>query len=221
MLARQFIKAAGVVLVGLAVAGCGNDQPTEQGSATVFTSLSMYPTSAELFSVFPGNAVTLSVSPRDQSNQAITGLGAPSFSTSNAAAAKVNSSGVVTAVAEGSAHITASLTSAGTTRTALAVVTVQNAATQATVIAPDIAFTPFFTHIAAGGAVTWMFDAVPHNVTFGVYDDWYGEFIVSAGTPPNITTMSNGSEMRIFPMKGTFAYTCTQHLGMTGTVIVH
>lgn len=221
MLYRQFMIAAGVVPVALAMVGCGSDRPTELQSTAVFTSLFMYPTSMELFSAPPGNNISLSVTAYDQNNYTISGLGTPSFSTSNAAVAKVSSGGVVTAVAEGSAQITASLTSAGTTRTVLAVVTVQNAAAQATVTAPDIAFSPSDTHIAAGGTVTWMFETVPHNVTFGVSDTLYGGFSVPAGAPWDIGTMSNSSETRAFPVRGTFVYTCTQHLGMTGTVIVH
>jgi hypothetical protein len=59
----------------------------------------------------------------------MTGLGNPSFTTSNPSAARVDVSGLVTALAQGIAQITASLTSSGTTRTAVASITVASAAT--------------------------------------------------------------------------------------------
>lgn len=207
------VKVAGIALVGITMIACGggSEGPTGQPPVTpVFTSLSISPTSGNLFTVAPGNSVTFVATPRDQSGQPMSGLGAPSFSTSNAAAATVTSAGQVTAVAAGSAQITASLTSAGTTKTVIAVVTVQEAATEATVTAPQLAFNPSPVHISAGGTVTWTFATVSHNATFS-----------EAGAPADVATMLNASASRTFPVSGTFAYLCTLHTGMTGTVVVH
>lgn len=81
--------------------------------------------------------------------------------------------------------------------------TVQAAATANT-------FTPTTVVIARGGTVTWTMSTRPHNVAF----------VATAGAPLNIPTMTNGQADRLFSAAGTFAYACTLHAGMIGTVVV-
>jgi hypothetical protein len=108
------------------IAGCGDagssDTPTGP-PAIVFSSLSITPTVALICLVVPGNTIVLNATPRDQSGQAMSSLGTPLF-TSSDGAASVDPNGLVRAIGAGTAQITASLTAAGTTRTASASITV-------------------------------------------------------------------------------------------------
>jgi len=71
-------------------------------------------------------------------------------------------------------------------------------------------FSPQVTTISAGGSVTWTFGTRNHNVTF----------IATPGAPTNIPTTTNNQASRDFTQPGTYAYACTLHPGMIGTVVV-
>lgn len=71
-------------------------------------------------------------------------------------------------------------------------------------------FSPSTVTIARGGTVTWTFGARPHNVTFGT----------TTGAPASVPTTTNAQVARQFPTAGSFAYDCTLHDGMSGTVVV-
>jgi plastocyanin len=71
-------------------------------------------------------------------------------------------------------------------------------------------FTPQILNVLEGGAVTWTFGTRAHNVTF----------VQSAGAPAAIPTTTNGAATRTFAEPGTYAYVCTLHAGMVGTVNV-
>ena len=77
----------------------------------------------------PGNAITITVTPRDQSGQPMSGLGNPSFVNSNAGAVSIDAGGRVRALGAGTAQITASLAAQGATRTAAATILVVGAVT--------------------------------------------------------------------------------------------
>ena len=66
------------------------------------------------------------------------GVGSPTFSSENGAIADVSDNGTVTALAAGTAVITASLTVDGVTKTATTTVAAQVAPANATVTAPGI-----------------------------------------------------------------------------------
>jgi plastocyanin len=154
--------------------------------------------------------VQLVATPLDQTGAPLTGLGAPSYQSSNAAVASVSATGVVTAVAPGSAVVTATLTAQGVTANATAAIAVQVAGNSAVVTAPGLQFTPGTVDIALGGSVTWTFASVTHNVVFS-----------DPSAPASIPAFANGSQSRQFPSNGTFAYQCTIHPGMSGLVRVH
>ncbi|MBV9880248.1 MAG: hypothetical protein JO180_07110 [Gemmatirosa sp.] len=86
------------------------------------------------------------------------------------------------------------------------------AAQTATVEASAVAnlFSPQTTTIAQGGTVTWTFGTRPHNVTF----------VQVAGVPTNVPTTTSNQASRTFTAAGTYAYACTLHAGMIGTVVV-
>jgi plastocyanin len=82
----------------------------------------------------------------------------------------------------------------------------------ASVTITDNVFTPASVTIAKGGKVTWTWSGdpiygQPHNVFFNV----------DGSESPNQTS---GTYEKTFANAGTFAYRCTNHTGMNGTVVV-
>ena len=76
---------------------------------------------------------------------------------------------------------------------------------------PTLAFSPSSITIAPGGSVTFAFGSVGHTVHF------------DSGTnpPANIAGVNaNVSIARTFGTAGTYAFHCTIHPGMTGTITV-
>lgn len=82
--------------------------------------------------------------------------------------------------------------------------------TSANVTVNDSFFTPDCTTVPVGTTVTWTWNGgLDHNVTFSN---------TSLGTSGN---RSNGATFsKQFPAAGTFAYSCTLHAGMNGSVVV-
>lgn len=72
-------------------------------------------------------------------------------------------------------------------------------------------FDPSTVTIRADGTVTWVNESGEvHNVTFAAVE----------GAPPHIADNDSGSAERTFSATGTFNYDCTNHPGMTGSVVV-
>lgn len=121
------LTALSALIAGCGSGGSNGNDPPLGPSASVFSSLSITPTAAVMCLVDPGNTIILNATPRDQSGQVMFSLGSPSFTSSDSGAATVAADGVVQAIAAGSAQVTASLTASGTTRTAVASITVASA----------------------------------------------------------------------------------------------
>ena len=189
--------------------GCGGSGTDPNGDTPVLTTLEVTPATATLFTVAPGNTVTLSVVAKDQNGQSMMGAGTPSFSSDNVAIAAVGDDGTITAVGAGTAGITASLTVGGVTKTGTTAVTAQVASANATVTAPGAVLQPAVVDVSAGGTVTWTFGSTGHQVTF-----------TTSGAPADIPEFQNGSVSRTFPNHGTFTYQCSGPQ-MTGAVRVH
>ncbi len=205
------LRIAAVPAIAAAAGGCGGGDSGGSGpEPLVLTTVEVTPATTTLFSVSPGNVVTLSAVPKDQNSATMTGLGSPSFSSQNEAVATVANDGTVTAVAAGSTEITASLTAGDVTETGTATVTVQVAPATAGVSTPGFVFQPVSADVSAGGTVTWTFGTIHHDVTFS-----------TAGSPSNIPLVENGSASRTFPDNGVFQYSCSIHPGMAGSVRVH
>ena len=79
------------------------------------------------------------------------------------------------------------------------------------VTTPGTTFSPSTITVAQGSTVTWQFTGNTHNVTFGTAKPTGGDI-------PN--TAAGGTASRTFPNAGTYAYDCTLHSGMSGSVIV-
>lgn len=201
-------RIATLLTVAATGAGCGDggSGPT----SSVLTTVVVTPPTATLFTVAPGNTATLSVVAKDQNGSTMAGVGSPSFSSDNSAIAGVGTDGTVTALAAGTAIITASLTAGGVTKTGTATVTVQVAPVSAAVTTPTLAFTPATVDVQAGGAVSWTFGATPHTVTF-----------TTGGAPADVPQLQEGSASRTFSTHGNFNYHCSIHPQMNGLVIVH
>jgi plastocyanin len=201
-------RIATLLMVAATGGGCGGDGgPTE---TSVLTTLEVTPATATLFTVAPGNTATLAVVAKDQNGQTMAGAGTPTFSSDNGAIADVGADGTVTAVAAGTAQITASLTADGVTKTDATTVTVQVAATTGAVVAPAFEFQPGTVDVQAGGTVTWTFGSIHHTVSF-----------TTAGAPADVPELENGSAARTFPTNGAFGYRCLIHPAMVGAVRVH
>lgn len=72
-------------------------------------------------------------------------------------------------------------------------------------------FSPGTGHLSLGGTVTWNnASGVVHNVTFQ-----------TAGAPDNVANLTSGGATRTFGTEGTFSYQCTNHPGMSGSIVVH
>jgi plastocyanin len=109
----------------------------------------------------------------------------------------------------GSANVTVT---ANQTTTAPAVVLQRTQAQlEVQVVMSSTAFVPREARVARGGKVTWTNqDPFDHNTTSTVAG--------SAWASGNMA--QNATFERTFPTAGTFAYTCTLHPGMDGTVVV-
>lgn len=207
---RPIVSSIATLLIVAATGtGCGGNGPTPVADP-VLTSVTVTPATATLFIGAPGNTATLAVVGKDQDGGTMTGLAAPTFSSDNDAIATVSGDGTVTAVAAGTAHITATLTAGSGDKTGSATVTAQEAPASAAVSTPAIAFQPPLVDVRAGGSVTWTIGGTTHNVTF-----------TSPGAPANVADLANGSAARTFPANGGFSYHCTIHPEMTGVVRVH
>ena len=216
----------------LTVAGSGSSATitsTGNGSATVTATsgtakATLSITVAQVFAALGVSAAAPSIGigatsavtavARDAKGASITGAaGTVTYATSAATVAIVNAAGVVTGITPGAATITASLTSSGVTATGTAAITVTAPAsspTTATISAVTaFGFTPASATVAVGGTANWTIGATNHNVTFS-----------TAGAPTNIATTNNTTTARTFPTAGTFAYVCSLHAGMTGSILV-
>jgi plastocyanin len=202
------MRAARVMMVGAiaAFAACSGGGDGGGGTApAVFTTLVVAPTTAN---VLVGGTQTLTVTARDQTGAAMSGL-ASTFTSGNQAIATVTSGGVVTGVAVGSTTIAVNGTVGTVTKTQNVTVDVTVPGATASVAATTgNQFSPSTVTITRNGVVTWTF-ATQHNVTFD-----------TQGAPASIPTRDSGTASVTFPSAGTFAYHCTIHAGMNGTVVV-
>ena len=83
------------------------------------------------------------------------------------------------------------------------------------VVVTDNAFGPASLNISAGQTVVWTnTGAATHTVTAN--DGSFNSGAIAARTPG----YAGGTYSHVFSAQGTYAYHCTLHAGMTGTVVV-
>jgi plastocyanin len=86
--------------------------------------------------------------------------------------------------------------------------------TQRTVAISGVSFSPSTATVAVGGTVTWTGDGgVAHDITPGANNSAWSATTVPAGATGTVLQAS-------FPTAGSYAYSCTIHSGMTGTIVV-
>lgn len=164
--------------------------------------------------VQPGSTLQMSAVGMDPGGSPLASIGTVTFSSSDDNTATVSPTGLVSGVVLGDVVITAEATVGGVTKSDDANVSVSNQTFPSTAdvtATTNQAFVPDDVDIAQGGTVTWTFQALGHNVTFGA----------QAGAPTNIPTTANNTAARTFNTAGTFNYSCTIHPGMAGSVTVH
>ena len=157
-----------------------------------------------------GRTLTLAAVGRDLRGNAITGLPAPTFTSSNTGVATVNGTGVVTGVGVGTATITGTIVSpADGAKSGASSITVSQPPPSATTVTMGATtFAPTSAEVALGGTVTWVNPSGEfHDVDFG-------------NLAMRLSPYDSGSRSLTFNTAGTFMYFCTLHAGMTGTIVV-
>lgn len=187
-----------------ACGGGGTEPVVDNAVATVSIS-------SPATTIAPGATVQMTAVARNAGGSTVSG-GTPTWSSSTQSVATVSSSGLVTAVANGTSTITATIDGKNGTRV-ITVATITPVPAATVDAGATNSFTPPQVDLSVGGTVTWHFNGPnDHNVTF---------VSSSAGTPANIGATSNADVSRTFTTAGSFPYQCTLHAGMSGTVIVH
>lgn len=188
-----------------ACSGGGGDSTAPDATASV-ASVSLNVTSAQLG---VGQTLQLTATPLTSTGTVTTGTAA--WSSSAPAVASVSASGLVTAVAAGTATVSAAVGA----RTGSATIVVSSSGggypLAAEVTMPGNTFSPFLTTIGVGGTVTFRFGSVDHNVIFNPS---------ILGRPADIQITRNVNVARTFTTRGTFPYDCTVHPGMSGQIEV-
>lgn len=89
------------------------------------------------------------------------------------------------------------------------------APTTVDIFTPGDAFSPFTVTVGVGSTLRFNIafapDGTGHDVIFAASP---------AGAPANINVVGDTIISRVFNTRGTFAYQCTVHPGMTGQVVV-
>jgi plastocyanin len=204
-------------LVVLACSGGGDDDPAGPGPGPgpgpSNQTLGSITTNVTTLDLGAGEFESISVTAFDTENRVISG--APSQFSSNATnVAEVDAGGEVLGIEAGTALVTVSVTHNGVTKTAQVTVNVTGQLSPtADVVASssDYVFTPSTVVITSGGTVTWSFGNLEHTVSFAPV----------GGAPSSITSGGYATDVsRTFNNAGDFAYNCTIHPGMSGTVVV-
>ena len=188
-------------------------------NATAGTAVTIVKTAGDNGAAAPGGQVTYTVQSRDSRGNPKGGVvidwavppGEGSITPAqNTTQANGNASAQRT-LGSGTGAQTATATANGLSGTPTVTFTTTAATLTTVQVGPGNAFNPNAVTIAVGTAVNWEWQGTtaPHNVTFS-----------TAGAPSNILDKTSGSESRSFNTAGTFNYTCTNHVGMNGSVTV-
>jgi plastocyanin len=175
-----------------------------------FTSVVITPDSAE---VAVGAVLQLAASARDEDGVAMSGLPPVVWSVEDTTIATAVSN-VITGQAVGSTRIFASVTEGEVTHADTARLVVSAAAAGGPthpVNTPGTSFAPATLTVTVGDTVTWVFGGATHNVSFTLAAPVGGD--IPDQTPPSQVA-------RVFSVAGQYAYECTRHANMRGTIIV-
>lgn len=192
------------LLISLVACGGGSDSSGPAPSENVVSTVVVTGASSTLQ---VGQSIQFSAEARNSKGELIS-AGQVSWSVSPTNVASIDSKGLVTAIASGTANVKATIQSVSGN---LAVpVTDVGIPTIASVFMPGNSFSPFNVSVKVNGTVRFEFPSAPHNVIFNS----------RPGVPTDIQVTSNVTVSRIFTVIGTFPYDCTIHPGMSGQVTV-
>lgn len=214
-LTRNRVRAVLAIACLAPLAGCGGggdgggNGTTNPPPPVTLDNIQVTPTT---IAVTAGSTQAISATGRTSTGATVSGVSF-SYASSNAAVASVSQTGSVLGVSAGTATITVTGSAGSVSKSAAVAVTVTGVLpNQVTVTAGAASndFTPPNVAVARGGTVTWTFGALVHNV----------EFQGGTGAPANVGNTSNATASRTFAAAGTFAYLCSLHGGMNGSVFV-
>lgn len=191
---------AGLILILLGSA-CGGSDPV---STSVVAAVQI---TTQLGTLRPGQTSQFTALAVNALGNPINNAGTFTWASSAPGVATVNLDGLVTALSAGTTSITATVQGVQGTR----VLTVLAIGSGAIVTMPGNSFIPFEVTIRAGEQVFFEFPQTIHNVIFNRI----------TGAPQDIQQTRNVTVARTFSVTGQFAYDCTLHPGMSGTVRVN
>lgn len=204
-----------LLIAGLSLAGltaCGGSSTTSTPPPVVIQTLSTIRLASSSVALTAGATSTLTPEALDATGKVIAGATGYTFASSASNIAESRGGGVLLGIRAGTSTITVSLTRDGVTATSTATVTVTGAlpATATVAAGTDRTFAPPSIVVARNANVTFAIGSLTHNVTFRG----------TTGAPAGIANTSSANVDRVFDTAGDFAYDCTLHAGMTGTVVV-
>lgn len=200
---REFrVLALGAMLL---VAGCGGDSG-DGGPTGGLPQPASVRISAPATELLIGQSVQLTATALDAAGADLA-AGDPTWSSSNAAVAQVSETGLLIAMATGSATLRATI--AG--KSASMSVTVEELPGYLVAVQVTSSFAPATISVRQGGTVQFVFSGVNQNITFSA---------AFPGAPTNIPNTATGTVTRRFDTVGDFRYESTVSAGLAGIVRV-
>lgn len=214
----QVVRVAlclGIAAGAMIVESCGGDKITNTINSPPTGTVTTVTVSLSDASLPIGELGQASLVARDF-YQTVIDVGARplTWSSSNSAVATVSAAGVVSTVGIGTSQIRAAVVEGATTVDGAATLTVTanpDAVQSADISMPGITFSPAEVVVKVNGTVRFIFPKLNHNVL------WNTDVV---GAPTDIGILSNQTVTRTFPTAGVFAYHCSLHNGMKGTIVV-
>lgn len=217
---RTFGTTAGAQGATATVTGLAGSPVSFTLTATAGNAAVLVKTAGDNGTVAPSGQAIYTVTARDNHSNPKSGV-TIDWATANGSIAPpsntTNVNGTASATHTLSATLgaqTATATATGLTGSPATFTTTAANITNVTVGGASNVFNPANITISVNSTVVWNWagnNTLPHNVTFAV----------TAGAPTNITDLVTGNANRQFTTTGTFNYSCTNHIGMTGSVTVN
>lgn len=203
MIARRGVSALALGAMLLA-AGCGGD--AGDGGPTGLPKPADVRISAPATELFVGQSVQLTATALDAAGADLA-AGDASWSSTNAAVATVSETGLLIAMAPGSATMKATI--AG--KTASMGVTVEELPGYDVTVQVTSTFAPAAIAVRQYGTVKFVFSGVQQNITFST---------AFPGAPANVPNTTTGTVGRQFGTVGDFRYESSVSAGLAGIVRV-
>lgn len=204
MITSPRVRACTAGLLLLVASGCGSGAGDDGPSGL--------PAPAEVRIVAParellvGQTVQLRASARDAAGEEVP-AGDPTWQTSNASVAQISESGLLTAMAPGSASLQATISG----KSASVAVTVEELPSLDVTVQVTSTFAPATISVRRFGVVRFVFSGIQQDVTFGT---------AFPGAPANIPLTTTGTVTRQFNTVGDFRYESSISAGLAGLVRV-